>query len=223
MSAHRSFVWSLTAVLSVVAAAAAVAQAPPAQGHADHMKHRFDPARDAGSFDDPARDGWQMPDRVIQALGIREGMKVADIGAGTGYFSVRLAKAAAGVTVFAADIEPAMLDHLKKRAAGEKLANITPVLAGEASPNLPAPVDLVLVVNTYHHIGSRPGYFRTLRKSLTPSGRIAIIDFRKDAPEGPPAQFRFTPEQIEAEMRQAGFALEQAHAFLPRQHFLVFR
>ena len=162
------------------------AQQQPAKP--DHMQHKFDdPARFAKSFDDPARDTWQMPARVIDALALKPGMKVADVGAGTGYFSMRLARVP--VSVFAVDVEPAMIDYLKKRAAGEKLSNVTPVLASATSPNLPEPVDVVLVVDTYHHLPNRPAYFRELRKSLTPGGRVAIIDFRKSAPDGPPALF----------------------------------
>ncbi len=188
----------------------------------DHMQHKFDdPARFAKSFDDPARDGWQMPARVIDALALKPGMTVADVGAGTGYFSMRLARVP--VSVFAVDVEPAMIDHLKKRAADEKLSNVAPVLASATSANLPEPVDVVLVVDTYHHLPNRPAYFRELRKSLKPGGRVAIIDFRKSAPDGPPAHFRFTPEQIQDEMKQAGYQLDAAHDFLPRQHFLIFR
>jgi cyclopropane fatty-acyl-phospholipid synthase-like methyltransferase len=188
------------------------------------MQHRFDdPAKFAASFDDPARDAWQMPSRVIENLGLKGGMRVADIGAGTGYFSTRLAKVAPDLTVYAADVEPAMVDYLKKRAASEQLKNVVPILAGAASPNLPAPVDVILIVDTYHHIASRVEYFQALQKSLARSGRIAIIDFRKDSPEGPPPEFRFTAEQIEDEMRRAGFVLDARHDFLPRQHFLVFR
>ena len=95
---------------------------------ADHMRHRFDdPEAYAKSFDDPARDSWQMPSRVIDALALAPGQIVADIGAGTGYFSTRLARAAARPTVFAVDIEPAMVAHLTKRAAGEGLANLRAV------------------------------------------------------------------------------------------------
>jgi len=202
----------------------AIAQQHQPQPRPDHMQHRFDdPARFSKAFDDPAREAWQMPARVIEALGLKSGMSVADIGAGTGYFSMRLAKAASGPTVFAVDIEPAMVEHLKSRALSEHLKNVVPVLAGANSPNLPEPVDVVLVVDTYHHLPNRSAYFRELRKSLTPSGRVAIIDFRKDSPDGPPVEFRFTPEQIEAEMRDAGFRVEATHDFLPRQIFLVFR
>ena len=85
------------------------------------------------------------------------------------------------------------------------------------------PVDLVLVVDTYHHLPNRPTYFRELQKSLTPGGRMAIIDFRKDSPEGPPPEFRFEADQISAEMKRAGYRLDTRHDFLPRQHFLVFQ
>ena len=209
------------AVVLLAAGLARAQQQPP--GKPDHMQHRFDdPAKFAKSFDDPQRDAWQMPARVINELRLTEGMAVADIGAGTGYFTMRLAKVSPKLTVYAADIEPSMVDHLKTRAAAEHL-NVVPVLAAASGPNLPKPVDVVLVVDTYHHLPSRPAYFRDLRKSLTPGGRVVIIDFRKDAPEGPPVHFRFTPEQIEAEMTQAGFRLESRHDFLPRQHFLIFR
>lgn len=133
---------ALAIAITACAAAPLAAQQPGAKP--DHMQHRFDdPAKFAKSFDDPARDAWQMPDQVIAALGLKSGMAVADIGAGTGYFSMRLAKSP-GVSVFAVDIEPKMVAHLTQRAAAEKLGNVTAVLAGAASPNLPKPVDVVL-------------------------------------------------------------------------------
>lgn len=199
---------------------------PPQSGAAaprQHMEHRFDDVeRYAKSFDDPARDAWQMPERVIQTLNLRAGQAVADIGAGTGYFSVRLAKSAGAPTVYAADIEPSMVDYLRRRAVKEGLKNVVPVLAGVDKANLPAAVDVVLIVDTYHHIANRPAYFRELRRSMKPGARLAIIDFRKDSPEGPPVEFRFTAEEIAAELRAAGFRLATQHAFLPRQLFLVF-
>jgi ubiquinone/menaquinone biosynthesis C-methylase UbiE len=213
--------------LSTLLIAFALVAPPYAQQHKPtpgHMEHRFDdPERYAKSLDDPARDQWQMPERVIQALNLQPGQSVADIGAGTGYFSVRLARAVPAGTVYAVDIEPSMLAHIRKRAEAEHLKNIVAVQAAANGPNLPQPVDVVLIVDTYHHLPNRVAYFQHLKKSLKPSARVAIVDFRKDSPEGPPVEFRFTAEQIENEMRQAGFQVDARHDFLPRQHFLTFR
>jgi cyclopropane fatty-acyl-phospholipid synthase-like methyltransferase len=115
-----------------------------------------------------------------------------------------------------------MVSYLDKRAAREGLKNIVAIKASADSPNLPEPVDLILIVDTYHHIGNREAYFRRLATSLKPGGRIAIIDFKPDSPDGPGKEFRFTPEQIEAEMSAAGYKLAARYDFLPRQNFLVF-
>jgi ubiquinone/menaquinone biosynthesis C-methylase UbiE len=203
---------------------AVAAQQQQPQSKPDHMHHRFDdPERYRKSFDDPARDSWQMPARVIEVLGLSPSASIADIGAGTGYFSVRLAKALPRGNVYAVDVEPKMLEHIRNRAVGEHLQNVVTVQASGTSPNLPKPVDIALIVDTYHHLPSRPMYFRELTKSLATGGRVAIIDFRKDSPEGPPPEFRFEADQIIGEMKQAGYRLDAKHDFLPRQHFLVFR
>jgi len=192
------------------------------QSHPDHMDHHFDAKASAKTFDDPARDAWQMPDRVIAALNLKPGQIVADIGSGTGYFSVRLAKSAAAPRVYGADIEPSMVTYLRERAAKENLHNVISVQATADSANLPEPVDLVLIVDTYHHIGDREAYFRRLAKSLKPGGRVAIIDFKPDSPDGPPKDFRFSPEKFKSEMGKAGYKLAAQNDFLPRQNFLVF-
>ena len=214
---------AVSLVVFVCAGAAFTAQQPHPPHKPDHMEHRFDdPDKYAKSFDDPARDAWQLPARVIDMLAVPPTSSIADIGAGTGYFSIRLARAVPRGLVYAVDIEPAMLEHVRKRAAAEKLGNVVTVQASGTSPKLPKPADVVIVVDTYHHLPNRPTYFSDLRRSLAPGGRIAIIDFRKDSPEGPPPQFRFEAEQIIAEMAQAGYRLDARHDFLPRQHFLVF-
>jgi ubiquinone/menaquinone biosynthesis C-methylase UbiE len=195
----------------------------PSGAQADHFGRHFDNAADwVKTFDDPARDTWQMPDRVIEALQLKHGQRVADVGAGTGYFSTRLARSAATPKVYAVDIEPSMVAHLTERAKGEGLANMTAVLAGEGTTNLPEPVDVVLIVDTFHHIPDRATYFIALKANLKPGGRVAIVDFRKDAPQGPPVEFRFTPDQISAELANAGFRLQASHDFLPQQVFLVY-
>lgn len=194
----------------------------PAHGHQDHMQRRFDPEKSAASFDNPKRDEWQKPEQVIKALGLRPGMKVADIGAGTGYFALRLARNATAPRVFAADIEPKMLEYIRERASKEGLTNVTTVLAAEGSANLPEAVELAIMVNTYHHVPKRVEYFAGLLKSLAPGGRLAIIDWKPGASGGPPAHFRFSAEQIQKEMASAGYRVVAEHDFLPNQTFTVF-
>jgi len=196
----------------------AAAQSPP-----DHRHSFGDAEKWAHVFDDPERDAWQKPHEVIQALALPGDAIVADIGAGTGYFSTRLANMLKAGRVYAADLEPAMVKHLAERASREGLANLVPVQAAPDSPRLPAKVDLALVVDVYHHIEARERYFRGLRKSLRPGGGVAIIDFRRDSPEGPPVSARIAPERVKVEMAKAGYVLVAEHGFLPRQYFLVFR
>jgi cyclopropane fatty-acyl-phospholipid synthase-like methyltransferase len=167
-----------------------------AQHRSQPLHQHFDDAeRWAKVFDDPARDAWQKPAEVIRALALAPNATVADIGAGTGYFSVRLARAVPQGRVYAVDVAPSMVEHLKSRADQEKLANMVAQLADVADPRLPRPVDLVILVDTYHHIDDREAYFRKLRASLTPIGRLAIIDFRPDSPVGP-RHGRIAPDAV---------------------------
>jgi cyclopropane fatty-acyl-phospholipid synthase-like methyltransferase len=187
------------------------------------MHQRFDDAeRWAKVFDDPARDAWQKPDEVVRALALAQNATVADIGAGTGYFSVRLARALPAGRVYGADVEPDMVRYLNQRAEREKLANLSAHLVATDAVKLPTKVDAVLIVDTYHHIGQRPKYFSSLRTQLNPSGRVAIVDFKPDSPVGPPARHRVPREMVVEEMGKAGYQLRQEHAFLPYQYFLVF-
>jgi cyclopropane fatty-acyl-phospholipid synthase-like methyltransferase len=203
----------------------ALAFASAAYGQHGHqpMHQRFDDAeRWAKVFDDPARDAWQKPDDVIRALRLPPDASVADLGSGTGYFAVRLARALPQGRVYGADLEPDMVRHLNARAAREKLGNLSSHVAAANDPKIPARVDLVLVVDTYHHIGQRQRYFSELRKSLRPQGRVAIVDFRLDSPVGPPARHRVAPEEVGKEMALAGYRLVEEHGFLPHQYFLLF-
>ncbi|WP_224244931.1 class I SAM-dependent methyltransferase [Hyalangium gracile] len=187
------------------------------------MPHRFDNAAEwAKRFEDPERDVWQKPDEVIAALALPPDAKVADIGSATGYFAVRLARAVPKGRVYGVDIEPDMARYLGERARSEGLSHLTAVLGAPADPKIPEPVDLVLVVNTYHHIADRPAYFQRVLGSLTPKGRLAIIDFRLGQPMGPPEQHRLSPEQVRQELEAAGYRFAQEHGFLPNQYFLVF-
>lgn len=173
-------------------------------------------------FDDPARDAWQKPHEVISALQLAADAAVADIGAGTGYFAVRFAHMLPKGRVYAVDLEADMVRHLGERAKKEGLANLTAVQGKPDHAQIPAPVDLAILVDVYHHIGGREQYFAKMSKSLKSSGRVAVIDFRMDATIGPSKNMRISPDQVKTEMAAAGFVLSEEHRFLPQQYFLVF-
>ena len=116
-----------------------------------------------------------------------------------------------------------MLRHLRERAHHENLGVLVPILASAESANLPEPVDLILVVDTYHHIDDRVAYFSKLKASLLPNGRLAIVDFKANSPEAPPPEHRIPPEKITSELEAAGYTLVATHPFLSRQYFLVFQ
>src|SRR5512144_1670633 len=151
----------LVVMAGLVVAAAAGAQTPHTHQHGCSGAEHW-----AKVFDDPARDAWQKPHDVVQALKLAPDAAVADIGAGTGYFAVRLAHMTPQGRVYAVDIEPDMVKYLGERAQKSGLANLTPVLGAPDDPKLPARVDLMLMVDVYHHIGQREAYFRKLAPSL---------------------------------------------------------
>lgn len=198
-------------------AAGAAAQPPGTHPHDFHGAEHW-----AHVFDDPARDAWQKPHEVIQALRLKPDAIVADIGAGTGYFSARLSRRLPGGKVYAVDVEPGMVKYLGERAEREGLKNVFPIRASATESNLPEPVDLALLVDVYHHIEHRARYFDNLKNSLKAGGRVAIIDFRMDASEGPPRAARIPPEQAKREMAKAGYRAVAEERFLPEQYFLVF-
>jgi len=194
-----------------------------AQSPHTHM-HSFSGAEHwARVFDDPERDAWQKPHQVIEALELKPDAEVADIGAGTGYFSVRLAHFVPRGRVYAVDIEPDMVKYLGDRARREGLKNLTAVAATSADARLPRRVDLILMVDTYHHLARREDYFRKLAQSLNHGGRVAIIDFNAQSAMGPPPAERVSSARVIQEMAAAGFLLLGEHHFLPDQYFLTFQ
>ncbi|MEO7728517.1 MAG: class I SAM-dependent methyltransferase [Burkholderiales bacterium] len=212
------FPYTLLVAVMITRGGVALAQSP------DHAHHSFSGAEHwAKVFNDPARDEWQKPHEVILALKLAPDSAVADIGAGTGYFAARLAHMLPQGRVYGVDLEPDMVKYLAARAQQENLPNLTAVAAANDDARIPAPVDLVLLVDVYHHIERRDAYFRKLRASLKPGGRVAIIDFRMTAPNGPPVNARIAPERVKAEMQKAGYELGAEHAFLPNQYFLIFK
>jgi predicted methyltransferase len=188
--------------------------------------HSFaDVARWEKVFDDPARAGWQQPAAVVDALGLSSGMVVADVGAGTGYFTRALSDAVGtGGVVLAIEVEPTLVAHLRSRAEREGKANVIPVLGSRRDPRLPAGrVDRVLFVDTYHHIDDRVAYFRRLQAALAPGGRIVVVDWekRQDA-IGPPLDHRLARAQVVQEMERAGYRPVGEGTRLPYQYVLVF-
>jgi predicted methyltransferase len=211
--------------LPMLSAGVAALLAVPAAGQSPHThQHGFgDAEKWAKEFDDPKRDAWQKPHEVIGALALRPDAVVADIGSGTGYFAVRLAHMLPKGTVYGVDTEPDMVRYLAERAKREGLRNLRSVAGAPGDPRLPEKADLVLLVDVYHHVENREQYFRRLRDSLKPAGRVAIVDFRMESPEGPPKAARIAPAQVKAEFARAGYRLDKEHGFLPNQYFLVFR
>lgn len=176
-------------------------------------------------LDGADRDRWQKPDEVIAALRLPPGAAVADVGAGTGYFSERFARAVGPAgRVYATDVQDAMLDALEQRVADRGLANVVVVRAGFDDPALPEGCcDVVFFANVYKEIEDRVPYARRLLPTLRPGGRVAIVDYRPGARGfGPPEQVRLPEAQVREELAAAGFALVDRHDFLPRQYFLVF-
>jgi predicted methyltransferase len=213
----------LTIFLSVSAYAGLLAGPAAAQTPHTHDHSFGDSEKWAKVFDDPKRDAWQKPHEVIRALALKPDAVIADIGSGTGYFSMRFAHMVPKGKVYGVDTEPDMVKHLAERAKREGLGNITAVEAAPGDPHLPEKVDLVILVDVFHHVEDRERYFGKLRDSLKPGGRVAIIDFRMDSREGPPKAARIAPAQVKSELKQAGYVLDREHGFLPNQYFLVFR
>jgi ubiquinone/menaquinone biosynthesis C-methylase UbiE len=153
-------------------------------------------------------------DRVVETLHVTPGMRVADIGAGTGLFSWPFAREIGndGV-VYAVDINPVLLSHIDRTAAAASFTNVRTVLAAENDPLLPEPVDLVFMCDTLHNIEDRAAYLETLRRHLRPGGRVAIIDFEERG---------LTPTELRGWMTDSGFEFVDSHAFVEDNFFVIY-
>jgi ubiquinone/menaquinone biosynthesis C-methylase UbiE len=206
--------------LAIGPAFAQVATTP----HEMHQLHG-DPAAYIAALDDPARDAYQKPDEVLKALALRPGEVVADIGSGSGYFTLRFARAVGdGGRVYAVDVSPDMIRHLNHRVRDAGIRNVVPVLADPDDPLLPdASVDRFVIVDTWHHVEEQAKYIALMKRMLKPGGQVVHIDFQKrDLPVGPPVGMKIAREDLVKQMEGAGFGLVAEHSFLPYQYFLVF-
>jgi arsenite methyltransferase len=170
------------------------------------------------------RDAWQQPDRVVSSLRIAPGSHLADLGAGDGYFVFRLADATGKEgKVYAIDVDEKALGQLREAARARGFTQIETLRAEEHSPNLPAAgVDLLFLCNAYHHLSMRTEYFRKLRGSLRPGGRVAIVELDRVPWYYPLWGHETQSKTIKDEMTAAGYVLEDEQGFLAYQNFLVF-
>lgn len=193
--------------------------------HQMHQLHQT-PSAYIAMLEDPARDSYQRPHEVIGALDLRPGEVIADIGAGSGYFTLRLARHVGGAgRVYAVDVSADMILHLNRRVRDLNVTNVVTVLAAPDDPLLPdASVDRFFICNTWHHIEDHPRYLSLLKKMLRPGGQVVMIDFKKaETPMGPPLEMRIARADLLLEMESNGFRLTKEHTFLPYQYFLVFK
>jgi arsenite methyltransferase len=214
-----------SAGFALVAAIFVAIGVPFAQTGPMPMHHGFENTkRWAKEFESPQRARWQKPDEVIKALALKPGENVADIGAGTGYFTRRFARAVApGGIAMGLDVEPGMVAYMKRDAEKLGLGNYRARVVKPDDPQLaPDSVDLIFFCDTLHHISGRVSYLKRLHPALRQGGRIALIDFKPSSPIGPPKAMRIPPGEAIKEFREAGYRPVREFNFLPYQYFIEF-
>jgi len=216
---------ALAAAVGVVAQQAGVVAPPGVHPISGRRFAQVMGAAGAAWLDRPERIEEEQPDRALDVLKIPKGGVVADVGAGSGYFTVKLADRV-GPTgkVYAADIQPEMLRLLGLRLTRDRISNVTPVQGDVDNPRLPAAaLDLVLMVDVYHEFSAPQTMLRHLRDALKPDGRLVLLEYRKEDPSIPIREdHKMSVAEAKLEVEAEGFTLSQVNESLPRQHILVF-
>lgn len=218
---------AIRSVMAAAIVAAIICASPQAQSQQQGGAHerRLFPPSDLGLLDAPDRDLWQRPDQIMDALGIADASVVADIGAGSGWFTIRLARRVGprGI-VYAEDVQTEMINAISRRVSREGFNNVRPVLGLKNDPALPAgALDAVLMVDAYHEVEDRVTMLSNIAKSLKPQGRVGIVDFRLDGTgPGPAPEERVSPDVVVADAQKAGLTLIRQETFLQYQYFLIF-
>lgn len=217
-----AFALHVLLLLLIIAAGACAQTAHPLTGR------RIAPTMGIGGADwleRSEREGEEHPDDALDALNIKPGMLVADVGAGTGYITARLAKRV-GPTgkVFATDIQPEMLSRLREKLDREHVTNVEPVLSTQADPKLPAgKLDLILMVDVYHELTQPQRVLRKMKESLKPGGRLVLIEYRKEDPTIPiRPEHKMSVAEVKTEVEAEGYRLAEVLKNLPRQNIFVF-
>lgn len=208
----------LVVLIGVWVGVSAAAQQPRA------AHGRLFPPEKLGELEGPDREEYQQPDRIMDALAIADGSRVGDIGAGGGWFTVRLARRVGpNGRVFAEDIQRQMIESIQRRVARDGLRNVEPILGTPLDPRLPSGLDAVLIVDTYPQLDDPVGLLAHVRRSLKPTGRVGVVDYKKDRlGPGPDLDERLEPEAVIRDAEKAGLVLLAHETFLRYQYLLVF-
>jgi len=212
---------TMTTLIACTALNPSPAGAVPENAANKHM-HETDFDTLVARFEEPSRAEWQKPDQVIAALGSLDGKTVADIGTGSGYFAFPIAKKAA--KVIAIDIDQRFLDYIEHKKQTQKTgANIEARLTVPDSAGLkPLEADIVLIVDTYHHIENRVDYFKKLKSALRKGGTLVIVDFKKEeTPVGPKVEMRIAEDQVQSELKSAGYTIVSADRDMLPYQFII--
>jgi ubiquinone/menaquinone biosynthesis C-methylase UbiE len=215
--------------LALLALLGLLAPAAPGQGvHPVTGRHIAQVMGHTGAdwLDRPEREEEEAPSKAITLLQLRPGDVVADVGAGSGYMTVKLARAVGpSGRVLAVDVQPEMIERLTERMRAEMIANVTPILGATDDPKLPAgSVDLELMVDVYHELAAPQRMLQHLRAALKPGGRLVLLEYRKEDPSIPiREEHKMSVADAKAEIEPEGFTLAEVKEDLPRQHILVFR